>query len=99
MARGVAIASFVLMGAALLLVMLQGLLPGLLCVCLGFLLTRWLAPRLVRLRRLGPGGRGYSHSGQSVAAALVMLSPLLLIAICAPSPLLAALMPVATWVP
>ena len=79
-ARGVAIASFVLMGAALLLVMLQGLLPGLLCVCLGFLLTRWLAPRLVRLRRLGPGGRGYSHSGQSVAAALVMLSPLLLIA-------------------
>ena len=79
-ARGVAIASFVLMGAALLLVMLQGLLPGLLCVCLGFLLTRWLAPRLVRLRRLGPGGRGYSHSGQSVAAAVVMLSPLLLIA-------------------
>ncbi|MBS0509317.1 MAG: AI-2E family transporter [Proteobacteria bacterium] len=79
--RGVAIASYALVGATLLLVMLQGLLPGLLCVCLGFLLTRWLAPRLVRLRRLGPRGRGYSHSGQSVAAALVMLSPLLLIAV------------------
>lgn len=79
--RGVTIASFVLMAATLLLVMLQGLLPGLLCVCLGFLLTRWLAPRLAWLRRLAPGGRGYSHSGQSVAAAVVMLSPLLLIAL------------------
>ena len=79
--RGVALASFLLMGATLLLVMWYGLLPGMLCVCLGFLLTRWLAPRLVRLRRLGPGARGYSHSGQSVAAALVMLSPLLLAAL------------------
>lgn len=78
--RGVALASYLLMGATLLLIMWYGLLPGLLCVCLGFLLTRWLAPRLVRLRRLGPRGRGYSHSGQSVAAALVMLSPLLLVA-------------------
>lgn len=79
-ARGVVIASYLLMGATLLLVMWYGLLPGMLCVCLGFLLTRWLAPRLVRLRRLGPGRRGFSHSGQSVAAALVMLSPLLLVA-------------------
>ena len=78
--RGVALASYLLMGATLLLIMWYGLLPGLLCVCLGFLLTRWLAPRLVRLRRLGPRGRGYSHSGQSMAAALVMLSPLLLVA-------------------
>lgn len=79
--RGVVIASYLLMAGTLLLVMLRGLLPGLLCVCLGFLLTRWLAPRLVRLRRLGPRGRGFSHSGQSLAAALVMLSPLLLLAL------------------
>jgi len=77
--HGVTIASHVLMAGTLLLVMCYGLLPGLLCVCVGFLLTRWLAPRLVRLRRLLPQGRGYSRSGQSVAAALVMLSPLLLV--------------------
>lgn len=77
--RGVVIASYLLMGATLLLVMWYRLLPGLLCLCLGFLLTRWLAPRLVWLRRLGPRGRGYSHTGQTVAAALVMLSPLLLL--------------------
>ncbi|MBS0468931.1 MAG: AI-2E family transporter [Proteobacteria bacterium] len=79
--RGVSVASYLLVAATLLLVMWQGLLPGLLCVCLGFLLTRWLAPRLVRLRRMAPGGRGYSYSGQSLAAALVMLSPLLLVAL------------------
>ena len=72
--RGVVIASYLLMAAALLLVMWRGLLPGLLCVCLGFLLTRWIAPRLTSWlpRRL-------PLSGQSMAAALVMLSPLLLL--------------------
>lgn len=79
--RGVVIASYLLMGATLLLVMLRGLLPGLLCVCLGFLLTRWLAPRLAWLRRPGPQGNGASRSGQTLAAALVMLSPLLLVAL------------------
>ncbi|MBS0392418.1 MAG: AI-2E family transporter [Proteobacteria bacterium] len=79
--RGVAVASYCLMAGALLLVMRCSLLPGLLCVCVGFFLTRWLAPRLVRLRRLGPWGRGYSRSGQTVAATLVMLSPLLLLAL------------------
>ena len=43
--RGVRIASYLLMAGALLLVMAYGLLSGLLCACLGFLLTRWLAPR------------------------------------------------------
>ena len=42
-------ASYLLIGGALLLVMWQHLLPGLLCVCMGFLVTRWLA------RRLGDG--------------------------------------------
>ena len=72
--RGVKIASYVLMGAALLLVMLRGLLPGLLTVCLGFLLTRWLTARLAWLPWRRAGG-----SAGSVAAALVMLSPLLLL--------------------
>ncbi len=72
--RGVKVASYVLMGAALLLVMLRGLLPGLLTVCLGFLLTRWLTARLAWLPRRGKGG-----NAGSLAAALVMLSPLLLL--------------------
>ena len=72
----VSIASYVLVASALLLVMWQGLLPGLLCVCLGFLLTRWLAPRLHWLQR-GPN----SHLGQTVAAALVVAVPLLLLAL------------------
>lgn len=69
--RAVQIASYLLMAVTLLLVMLHGMLPGLLTVCLGFLLTRWLAARLAWLRRGG-------HAG-SLAAALVMLSPLLLL--------------------
>lgn len=77
--RGVVIASYVLMGATLLLVMLRGLLPGLLCVCLGFLLTRWLAPRLAWLPFRGANTTG--TRGQTAAAALVMLSPLLLLAL------------------
>jgi hypothetical protein len=32
----VVLASYLLMGGALLLVMWRGLLPGLLCVCVGF---------------------------------------------------------------
>ena len=36
---GVRLASYLLMAAALLLVMLVGLLPGLLAVCVGFALT------------------------------------------------------------
>ena len=36
-------ASYLLIAGALLLIMWQGLLPGLLCVCVGFLGTRWFA--------------------------------------------------------
>ena len=72
--RAVQIASYLLMAATLLLVMLRGLLPGLLTVCLGFLLTRWLTTHLQWLPR-----RGQGHPGASLAAALVMLSPLLLV--------------------
>ena len=77
--RGVVIASYVLMGAALLLVMLRGLLPGLLCVCLGFLLTRWLAPRLAWLP--SRTANSMATRGQTAAATLVMLSPLVLLAL------------------
>ena len=72
----VTIASYVLMAGALLLVMWQGLLPGLLCVCLGFLLTRWLTPRFARLQRSAE-----SRLGQTLAAALVVAVPLLLLAL------------------
>ncbi|WP_311221395.1 MULTISPECIES: AI-2E family transporter [unclassified Acidovorax] len=68
-ARSVAAASYLLMAAALLLVMWRGLLPGLLCVCLGFLLTRWLANRLgaTRLQR---------RPAEILAAAAVMVGPM-----------------------
>lgn len=67
--RAVIFASHLLVAGTLLLVMLRGLLPGLLCVCLGFVLTRWLVTRLTWLR---------GHA-QVTAAALVMVVPLLLL--------------------
>ncbi|MBP6117842.1 MAG: AI-2E family transporter [Giesbergeria sp.] len=74
--RGVALASYLLMAAGLLLVMWRGLLPGLLCLCLGFLLTRaftrWFAMAWPRARRQTSQPRG----AQVLAAALVMLVPL-----------------------
>lgn len=77
----VLIASYLLVASTLLLVMVRGLLPGLLCVCLGFLLTRWLAPRLVRLRRHLPGGRKARRSGQALAATVVIVAPIVLLAL------------------
>ena len=50
--RGVMIASYLLMACTLLLVMWQRLLPGLLCACLGFLLTRALSSLLARIDQL-----------------------------------------------
>ncbi|RYF68501.1 MAG: permease, partial [Comamonadaceae bacterium] len=50
--RAVVIASYVLMGCALLGVMLSQLLVGLLAVCVGFLATRTFVRLLVRLARL-----------------------------------------------
>lgn len=68
------------MAAALLLVMLRGLLPGLLCACLGFLATRWMAPPLGRWCHYASGGRYQQRSGQIVAATLAIVLPLLALA-------------------
>ncbi|CAN7275880.1 AI-2E family transporter [Acidovorax sp. LjRoot129] len=81
LSRGIVVASYLLMAGALLLVMWRGLLPGLLCVCLGFLLTRWLTRGLTRVQRRAstPTTRGV-RAAQVVAAAIVMLLPLALLA-------------------
>ena len=53
--RGVLIASYLLMAGALFLVMWEHLLPGLLCVCIGYLATRWFSHVLNKgLRRVPP---------------------------------------------
>ena len=83
--RGVVLSSYLLMAAMLMLVMWRGLLPGLLCVCLGFLLTRtlgrWFALGLTRVqRRAAPSPIGL-RVAQIIAAALVMLVPLALLAV------------------
>ena len=72
------VASHVLIVATLLLVMWQGLLPGLLCVCLGFLATRWLSPRLGLLTRSA------DRQAPQLAATLVALVPVVLIAFMVP---------------
>ncbi|AYM96908.1 AI-2E family transporter [Acidovorax sp. 1608163] len=81
---GIVLASYLLMASALLLVMWRGLLPGLLCVCLGFLLTRaltgWLTAGLHRLQGANAAQRGTPRAAQVVAAAVVMLMPLALLA-------------------
>jgi len=77
--RGVLVASYLLMAGALLLVMWRDLLPGLLCVCLGFLLTRALTQWFARLPRR-PAATP-PRAAQVAAAALVMLLPLGLLAL------------------
>lgn len=74
-------ASYVLMAAGLLLVMVVGVLPGLLAACLGFLLTRWINTLLVRLVRLR-----WRHPPASVlrwmsslACTMVIIGPLLVL--------------------
>ncbi|MDR0274409.1 MAG: AI-2E family transporter [Burkholderiaceae bacterium] len=68
--------------ALLILVMWYGLLPGLLCVCLGFLATRWLSPRLGLLwhwrqpRSPAPWPK--------LAGTLVAVLPIVLIALAVP---------------
>lgn len=76
--RAAIIASHVLLALALLLVMWQGLLPGLLCVCVGFLSTRWLSPRLAVLTRAANG------RAPQLAGLLVALVPVLLLALALP---------------
>jgi len=77
-ARGVVVASYLLMAGALLLVMWRGLLPGLLCACVGFLLTRALASGITRLQRR-PQGAVPARWVQNLAAGIIMLAPLLLL--------------------
>ena len=72
------VSSYVMMVGALLLIMWQGLLPGLLCVCLGFLSARWLSPQLAVLTR-APDGQA-----PRLAAAVVALLPVLLLAFALP---------------
>ncbi|ART47542.1 AI-2E family transporter [Acidovorax carolinensis] len=80
-ARSIETASYLLMAAALLLIMWRGLLPGLLCVCLGFLLTRAFSSWFALLRRPPSHASVPPRSAQVAAAALVMLSPLVLLAV------------------
>ena len=72
----VRISSYVLMGSALLLLLWQGLLPGLLFACLGFALTRWLARQLARIPRDSLVGAPLPRWTQVMAAALVVVAPL-----------------------
>lgn len=83
--RGVMVASYLLMASVLLLVMWRGLLPGLLCVCLGFLLTRaltrWFGALAARALRQPSATPRNLHLAQIAAAALVMLLPLVLLGV------------------
>lgn len=76
--RAAVVASHVLIALALLLIMWQGLLPGLLCVCVGFLSTRWLSPRLGGLLRFQDG------QAPRLAAVVVALVPVLALALALP---------------
>jgi predicted PurR-regulated permease PerM len=74
----VRIASFVLMGLGLLLIMLVGILPGLLAACLGFLLVRGIHTLLVHLLLRfwhHPPARLMRWSS-SIASIVVILAPL-----------------------
>lgn len=70
--------SFLLVAACLLTVMLVGLLPGLLAVCVGFLLARLLMAQLPKLASKHVRMR-YAHWFPNVAAAIVIVAPLVLI--------------------
>ncbi|VTU34872.1 hypothetical protein E5CHR_03918 [Variovorax sp. PBL-E5] len=76
-------ASYLLIASALLLVMWHGLLPGLLCICIGFLGTRWIARVLdLALRRSLPARAGTamprtpSSLSRGIAATLMVLAPI-----------------------
>ena len=80
--RQAQITSLACMAILLVLVMWYGLLAGLLCVCLGFLATRWLSPRLERLWRW----RQPRHITlwPNFAGVLVAALPIVLIALAVP---------------
>lgn len=69
------VASYLLMAGTLLLVMWQKLLPGLLCACLGFLLTRAIAALLARWDRRAPTSTP-GRWPQVTAATVVCIAPL-----------------------
>ncbi len=79
-ARYAAITSYALMAGALFLVLYAHMLAGLLCVCVGFLLTRWVAGWIERgLRRLKwvRGNMSWPHAlAGTLAATLVILAPI-----------------------
>lgn len=85
--RALVIASYLLVAGGLLLVMLHGLLPGLLCACVGFMATRWAARAfdggLRRLHKAPPGfataPAAPSGLARTLAAAIVMLAPMALL--------------------
>lgn len=70
--RIAALASYILMGLALLLLMWRGLLPGLLCAALGFVGTRGLSQWMQRTPRIRP------HVAPKLAATLVAMAPVAL---------------------
>ena len=81
--RSVITASYLLIAAGLLLIMWQGLLPGLLCVCIGFLGTRWLVRAfevgMRRRRKISANDPAWSPAPplpRVTAATLVMLAPI-----------------------
>ena len=75
----VILASYLLMAAVLLLVMHQGLLPGLLTVCVGFLLTRSLTRLLSRADKRPRPAQLLPRWAQVAATTIVILAPLLLL--------------------
>ena len=78
--RGVMVASYLLVLAALLLVMEEHLLPGLICVCIGFLTTRWFSRTLgAGLRRMPPLRTRATGWAQVLAVILVLAGPIALI--------------------
>ena len=81
-ARQAQIASLIGMAVFLPLVMWLGMLPGLLCVCLGFLSTRWLSARLSVLGRWRPGGQ--AAPWPRLAGTLVAVLPFVLVALAVP---------------
>lgn len=77
--KGVRISSYVLMAAALLLLLWEGLLPGLLFACLGFSLTRWLACQLAHIPRDRNAAAPLPRWTQVLAASIVVVAPLTLL--------------------
>ncbi|MEJ8824859.1 AI-2E family transporter [Variovorax humicola] len=81
--RFLAPVSLLLVCGTLLLVMWLGLLPGLLCVCMGFLGTRWLSRVMDRtlrgLRRWPRDADGRPRGAPGLAATLGLLAPVVVL--------------------